>query len=193
MSSDDESTPLEVVNRIPPNRRLSSTGHLTIEGAKEIKNSVVELQREEGDILWTVDCKGGHFDAGIELYHTFRTSPNRIVGKVSGSARSSAFMALQGCRLRLATPSCVVQIHNPTTFKLTPIGYDTTEDEYIHAQRIVYRTYHPLTVENREVMLQILLNRSKFRSREELELFLESEIMLGPQDAIARGFLDAII
>ncbi len=186
-------SPHEAVDCVAPHRRLLSTSPLTTSRGQELLKQLADLQNEDGDILWTVGCNGGNFYAGIELYRAFAASAHRVIGLANGNVGSAAFMAFQGCHLRLATPSSTLRIHNPRMFNLDgDIGFDTTETDYLNAQREWFRRCHPMAVEARNIMIEILLERSACFDYERLHGFLEAEKSLNPEEAIALGFLDAV-
>ncbi len=187
---------LELTTRVPPNRILSVRGSLLNQVAASVKFKLGEMQAEEGDILFLVDSIGGHVKAGIALNESFRTSPQRIIGKVEGKAASAGFMALQGCAIRVATPNSILVIHDTGTMDPNPfmVKHDTGKRDFIryHLGKFDELLHEAQT--NHEAIIQILLARSKyFENRADLEYFLDQERQLTPEEAIRYGFLDGVI
>jgi ATP-dependent protease ClpP protease subunit len=185
----------ESVNRIPPHRRLSSTQTITNRRGKQLLKDLETLQDGEGDILWVVNSDGGlkDLEVGIALHGAFARSVHRVIGLVTGKAGSNAFMALQGCRLRLATPSSFLQIHNPTWVNLEVcIRFDTSDGGFIEQQRAWFREWHPKAVEGRELVVNLLLQRSGGLDRDALTAILEAAKSMTADEAIALGLLDAV-
>ncbi len=194
MNTDTEVIFRDLVRQIPPERHLQSIGHITQLRTVPVLGTLEELQKTDGDILWTVDSGGGSFNSGIDLCSSFARSRNRVVGYVNEIARSAAFMALQGCSMRLAHPNAILQIHNPEGINFTAtVRYDTDEVEYLAMQQKWFRGYQPVAAANRELMIQILLKRSHFKDRAILEGFIEGDKELSAEEAIELGFLDGIV
>lgn len=197
MSNVETSTSLlELATRIPPNRILSVRGVLTNQVAAQVKLKLGEMQAQEGDILFLIDSRGGHVRAGIDLHESFRTSPQRVIGKVEGTAASAGFMALQGCTLRLATPNSILVIHDTGTMDPNPfvVKHDTDMREFVRYHQGKFNELLREAQANHEVVIAMLLARSHgFEKREELEEFLDQEYQLTPELAIKQGFLDGVI
>lgn len=194
MTTEDLSL-LEVANRIPPNRRIMIKGFLSNADAENIRlNDLKQMNRAPGDILAAFNSKGGESRAGFVLQYHFRRSPNRVIGLVDGEASSSAFIALQGCRVRLMTPGSRLVIHNPESY--TPevaITHVISEEEYIEKQRTAFRQHKRSVMSGHERTIAIILERSLMKDPEEVALFLETNLIMDAKEALTRGFIDEIV
>jgi len=155
------------------------------------------MQREEGNILFVADSIGGHFSAGIALYDSFRTSSQMVIGKVEGIAASAAFMALQGCGIKLATANSILVIHDTGSQDPEPffVRHTTTRGEFMRYHADIFNTLSEKVYRNHETTLDILRAVSSFKhkGKEVLEQFLDTEHRMTPEEAISYGFLDGII
>lgn len=183
-----------IVARIPPSRHLLLGGILSSEDAKYLIRELSILNQNPGDILFRIESSvGGHYDAGISLYKTFKENKCRVVALVDKEASSSAFMAIQGCKLRIARDGSILRIHNPENLPpREPIRYNSKEEEYKERAGEVFRRHHPFVIRNREETIQILMNHFKGK-RQELENVLETGNPLKADEALSLGFLDGVI
>jgi ATP-dependent protease ClpP protease subunit len=187
---------LQVVSDIPATRRLSIQGAFSNRDSEALLKQFSVLDAGEGDILCTIDSKGGNADAGLNVCSQFRDSPRRIIGLVQGHAMSAAFMALQGCTVRLATRQSELAIHDPrfaVDFHMPPVYHDTPEEEWISAQRQRFRWMQATITESRDDMLRILGEGSLLKERTQLAHFIAKGIKMSAGGAEALGFLDEVL
>lgn len=72
------------------------------------------LDAYSGDIIIDISSEGGDVQAGLMLIDAIRFSNNRVIGLVSGSCESMAFVVLQACALRVAFPWTTLSYHQGT-------------------------------------------------------------------------------
>lgn len=186
---------LNMVRRIPPERTIAIEGTLNALSEKRLSERLAKIQESAGsEILVTINSKGGSFVTGINLHHTFRSIHGRTVGKVDGFAMSAAFMALQGCEVRYATPSSRLWIHNPQIQpNVMQITHNTRQDEFLADAKTQFDLALSTIQQQREEVVQALLSRSSVLNRSQLEEILEKRPVLTPKQAVRYGFLDGII
>lgn len=194
MNSDCIHDYLRAIELIPESRTINLVGDIGNGDATRLEKQFLALQEDDADVLFSVDCPGGHCAAGMKLHFLFQTSRCRVLGRVDGRAHSAGFMALQGCEFRVATRRSTLGIHNPEFYSInTPMKYDSTEEEYVERQRATFRRVHPGLVKSQKMTVDILLGRIPPERTEELTELLKGERRMEPEEAISWGFLDAII
>lgn len=194
MSTTSEALSLrEVVDRIPTHRRVSLLGTLSNSMAEDIEEFISFLQGEPGLILLDIDCAGGHFEAGTRLYRFLQSGVNKTVGMVGDRAMSAGFMALQGCRRRIAQTGSRLYIHNPIGHNVKyPVRYNVSEKKFLEDQRNFFRECQPILIRDRETMFEILLKRTGITAKK-LDEVLEKDKPLTAEEALELGFIDAIV
>jgi ATP-dependent protease ClpP protease subunit len=183
----------DIVSQISP-RVIEFKGSLTDRVAKLQLQRLQELQESSEEILCEIDCAGGSFDRGFEIFNALQRSSAPIRGVVNGRAFSAGFMILQGCHVRSASENDAFKLHAPEAYTVnTPIRYDSIEEDYIAAQRKDFHFYQPLLKKERENVIEILLRRNKKIDRDKLESILNSAQTFLGREAFELGFLDCLI
>lgn len=192
-----ENPVLKMIHEISPDRRLLLSGPLTESLGSTTTQSLFDMEvASTGPILSVIDSSGGDYAVGLLIHDSFRVSTSQIIGLVKGRAKSSAFMALQGCHVRVATENSRLGIHfmwTETTFKATrKIARDKGGREL--AMRQLNDELDEVDTNATRIMKLIRERCGIDESRaEELDTLLDSDIMLSAEEALAWGFIDHIV
>jgi len=183
----------EVMNRIPSQRRIDLVGTLSTKVAVDIEEKLGKLQKEPGHILINIDCGGGHFEAGVQLYRALRTGPNVVIGNVRAKAMSAGFMALQGCEKRIAGSESKLYIHDPMGYNVqNPLRYNTSQEEFVKEQIRWFKVCQPILIENRKTMFKILIKQCMLGGVD-LGALLDRDRPMTAPEALGFGFIDEIV
>lgn len=127
----------------------------------------------------TFNSDGGDVIEGLKIYEALALHEGLTIGLVKGVAASMASVLLQACKLRRATMSSVVMIHNPWT--VPPPGD--------------YRVFKSVA-ETLESWTKALAEIYSQRTGQPIESVLEAmgaETWMPAQMALEKGYLDEVV
>jgi len=171
-------------------------GNLAYKYVKVLSDALSHLEVSPGQFFLLIGrVKGGSFSAGMEILNMLQKPGRKAVGVVKELAASAAFVAFQGCSVRLAYPDSRFLIHNPEAMDPNPIliRHNMPREEYLQESEAHFNEISALVDKGRENLILALLKRSGKLSRKALEDILEGEKEFGVEEALKWGFLDRVI
>ena len=181
--------PKSILSSVSSSRWITITGTIVPETADKVLEQVLDLnaKTKSNEVVAIIDSNGGEFSTGLDIYDLFRLSPAPVWGLVLGQAHSAAFMALQGCRKRVAARNSRLLIHNPRIEVRSSFEFDTQlSDVTTPIEALIARVR-----EHRERSISILLERTQL-GRTELEEVLKRGKTMSAEEALTLGFIDEI-
>jgi len=187
----ERSSYLELVSGIPNRRRVRVTSRkLTEKVAKGLQSQISRLNDRPGDILVQFKSPGGAHQAGKNMFDILRVSKERTIGLVIVSANSAAFIALQGCHLRLASESSSLVVHNPEVERYERIKHSSRPENSASACERAIQTIQV----QREWLIDMILQKSEGKmTRDKLRILLDDGRTLNAEEALKYGFIDGIV
>ena len=171
-------------------------GSLKFKYVKVISDALPHLEVSPGQFFFLIGkVTGGSFFAGMGIFDLFQEPGRKAVGVVEELASSSAFVAFQGCSVRLAYPDSKFWLHNPEAMDPNPIliYYNMRREDYLRESEVHFNELLGHVVKGREMTIMSLLKRSGKLSRKELEDIMDGGEEFGVEEALKWGFLDRVI
>ncbi len=136
-------------------------------------------QIPEGDIIELyINSAGGSVKEGTAIYNKLKRHKAKKTGYVDGITHSIAFTILQACDVRVMGEGTSVLVHEMWTYAVGNADELRSEADKMDAWMKASR--------------QLILQRTDKITEEELKALMKKETMLGPDEALAYGFIDEI-
>ena len=171
-------------------------GNLAYKYVKLISDALHHLEVSPGQFFFLIGkVKGGSFSAGMEIFNMLQKPGRKAVGVVKELAASAAFVAFQGCSVRLAYPDSRFLLHNPEALDPNPIliRHNMPREEYLQESETHFNEIVALVDKGRENLILAILKRSGKLNRRVLEDILDGGEEFGVEEALKWGFLDRVI
>lgn len=131
----------------------------------------------DGDVTVKVNSLGGDPTEGEAIREAFRTHTGNVTVVVTGDAMSAASLMIMGAERIEMSRGSIMMIHDPSTIAAGPADTLRSAADYLDVLADTYA--------------DVYAARSGTSAAEIREL-MKGELYMGPTDAIARGFADAL-
>lgn len=175
-------TQLDVFSRLMMDRILFLSGEVTSDSMDTLVAQMLFLNSVSHDpIHLYINSGGGECYSGLELVSVMNYIESPVYTTVLGLAASmGAVIASNGEKgHRKALPYSRFMIHQPSS----GVGYSTFRDQQIHLKEM----------ESLKQDLYQVLAKNSGQSVEEIERLCDRDNWMKPEEAIAMGFLDAVV
>jgi ATP-dependent Clp protease protease subunit len=175
-------TQLDVFSRLMMDRILFLSGEVTSDSMDTLVAQMLFLNSVSHDpIHLYINSGGGECYSGLELVSVMNYIESPVYTTVLGLAASmGAVIASNGEKgHRKALPYSRFMIHQPSS----GVGYSTFRDQQIHLKEM----------ESLKQDLYQVLAKNSGQTPEEIERLCDRDNWMKPEEAIAMGFLDAVV
>ena len=175
-------TQLDVFSRLMMDRILFLSGEVTSDSMDTLVAQMLFLNSVSHDpIHLYINSGGGECYSGLELVSVMNDIESPVYTTVLGLAASmGAVIASNGEKgHRKALPYSRFMIHQPSS----GVGYSTFRDQQIHLKEM----------ESLKQDLYQVLAKNSGQTPEEIERLCDRDNWMKPEEAIAMGFLDAVV
>jgi ATP-dependent Clp protease protease subunit len=175
-------TQLDVFSRLMMDRILFLSGEVTSDSMDTLVAQMLFLNSVSHEpIHLYINSGGGECYSGLELVSVMNYIESPVYTTVLGLAASmGAVIASNGEKgHRKALPYSRFMIHQPSS----GVGYSTFRDQQIHLKEM----------ESLKQDLYQVLAKNSGQTPEEIERLCDRDNWMKPEEAIAMGFLDAVV
>ncbi len=180
-----------LMEKMARKRVLLISGEITSQDLGDIRLKLINLCEDSSEpVLIIIDSIGGDLEEVWGFCDTIPMLSNTVIGLVIGKCYSSAFVILQACDIRLATPNSIFRPHHLIAFMsysmYKPDGnvIDNMSRALIEARRSQKR------------IEDIIMNRSGQRRSVIKKFFILSDALearLDVDEVLGAGFIDGRI
>lgn len=175
-------TQLDVYSRLMMDRILFLSGEVCSDTMDTLVAQLLFLDAQSHEpINLYINSGGGECYSGLELVSVMKHIKSPVYTTILGCAASmGAVIASSGEKgHRKALKYSRFMIHQPSS----GVGYSTFRDQEIHLKEM----------ERLKWDLYEVLAENSGKTKEEIELLCDRDMWMKPEEAIAHGFIDAIV
>ena len=175
-------TQLDVYSRLMMDRSLFLSGEVCSDTMDTLVAQLLFLDAQSHEpINLYINSGGGECYSGLELVSVMKHIKSPVYTTILGCAASmGAVIASSGEKgHRKALKYSRFMIHQPSS----GVGYSTFRDQEIHLKEM----------ERLKWDLYEVLAENSGKTKEEIELLCDRDMWMKPEEAIAHGFIDAIV
>lgn len=146
------------------------------------------LNKQDGPILLYINSTGGTFNGAVKLYEHILLSRNEVIGVAAGVSFAGAFIILQACNKRYATPLSIFGIQYMYYDISLTVVLDHSIDhylDYIHSEFELIR-------ENNNIIRKVLKSKMTIDEKQIHDLLIK-ERELKAEEVLKLGLIDEII